>query len=179
MSKDEEKKILETDLRHITRSGAGVLMVVVSLEDLGRRDVWLRAGGATLRWHKNGAELRAYLRDGATDFEHDSAFAFTLPLIGLQMDYGFGVCGSIYFEGWVSPDPEMFRVPGPGYDPLSSSYTSTLCSGKDCGGEPHRIVASENYSGPPHDKSVDQRQALVAGRRVSIQLYPWRPEKTE
>lgn len=172
-------KVERTDIREITRYPdlcRTTVRLFPSWDDREAID-WLIAGQGELRHHeKRGTwELLMRLTEGVTDFEHDSAYAFQLPLIGLTFD-------SLYyhqttFVAWVDPnDFENFRVPRPGYNPmkLPGAY---CCKDKDCRREDpkgHMIVPEDNYAGPMPDRELFQ---AVRGKRVEIKIGPFFKEE--
>ena len=92
----------------------------------------------------------ARVRDGATDGEHDSAYAIRMPLIGVRLDNVN--CGTTCITGWVDPVVDNdrrgdFRVPPLGYDPFAGSTRCDTCT------DAHRIVA-EGLWLPPFDKAI-------------------------
>lgn len=169
-----------TDLRSITRRSAECETTVTIVGPYDNfRHPWLRWGEANLRdfggegGRRKDVLLTAYL-DNATDFEHDSAHALQLPLIGWTFDsmrYH-----AVRFSAWVLPtlDPswDQFRVPGPGYNPLAHPETID-CDNENCigPGGPHRIVP-EGFYIAPHNPELYER---VRGQQVLVTI---RPERT-
>lgn len=137
------------------------------------RHPWLFAGQASLDpAHERSHErtLRAYLGRGATDFEHDSAYAFKLPLLGVffeRVDYHTTV-----LTGFLPPDmrADDFRVPAPGYNPFELDGAE-MCDGERCG-EKHPMVPEGCYV-PRGDPAVLK---AVRGRRVMVRIGPRRKE---
>jgi len=182
-------QVQETDLREVTRH-SDLCLTVVSIQtvswDRNSRVKWLVCGQSRLcpqndrpdgRW-----KLEAYLPSGVTDFEHDSAYAFRLPLIGVQFE---GVSyGQTTVLAWIDPneDPELgmsdFHVPRPGYNPMKLPG-ATLCKAKDhgytCHKKPHMIVPEKHYV-PPTDKDLYE---AVKGKRVEILFSPVFPKKED
>lgn len=156
-----------TDLSAITRRADRCLTTVTVDWDWQTQIRWLVFGEAKLRGHERNRthELMAYLNGGMTDFEHDSAYALCLPLIGLQwtsMDYH-----TSHFVAWVNPNVESdrdFRVPRPGYSPADLPE-SKMC--RRC--KPHHIIVPEGYYQPPYDGELYK---LVRGKRVEITIGP-------
>lgn len=167
-------KVEPTDLREITRYPELCRTVVKLFPSWDSREAfdWLIAGQGEFRQHERFKtwELLMRLTAGVTDFEHDSAYAFQLPLIGLTFD-------SLYyhrttFVAWVDPnDFEKFRVPRPGYNPMKHKDTY-LCKDKDCRREDkkgHMIVPEDLFAGPRPDAELFK---AVRGKRVEVTFGP-------
>ena len=163
-------KIEHIDLRKICRE-TDLVEVKVSFMDYDHRgEPWITLGQASLRKSgRGGWEL--FARMDATDFEHDSAYAINLPLIGLELD-------SVYynrcnFVAWVNPnlgelDPN-FRVPtSSDYDPtkLEDAY---MCEMDGC--EKSHPVVPENYYQPPFNRKLFEK---VRGKKAEISFGPVR-----
>jgi hypothetical protein len=122
-SKSQESAFeTETDLRAITRDTDKCRTTVALYLDGYTRTPWLRFGQAQLssqsERHTGRSRLEARMTAGVTDFEHDSAYALRLPLIGVQFDGLLVRYHTTFLIGWIDPDAEEdFHVPGPGYDP--------------------------------------------------------------
>jgi hypothetical protein len=156
-----------TDLRAISRDSARLVTHVRLYVDWDNRNAieWLTLGASSVRYnsstHKHSLEAR--LGGGATDFEHDSAYAIRLPLIGLKFDDLLVYNHQTRLVGWVDPeDEENFRVPRPGYDPtkLPDAFTCKECKGKD-----KHVIVPEGYYVPPRDRDLYR---AVRGKRVDI-----------
>ena len=157
-----------TDLRNITRDSDTLRTEVTVLIDWETRIKWLVFGECNLRKMERQQRLEnwwlsAYLKEGATDFEHDSGYALRLPLIAVTF-------GSIYnhrlrVSAVIDPQDahDDFHVPLPGYNPLAHEDTA-LCP--DCKERPHLIVPEGLYV-PPFE---DDLFALVAGKEVEIYI---------
>jgi hypothetical protein len=172
--------IPETDLTKITReSKTQRTEVFVEWGHHEQKLRWLTLGQSRLRRahdRDDGCwQLAAYLTAGVTDFEHDSAYALQLPLVGLHfksVEYQRAT-----FEAWVDPNPNdlsSFHVPRPGYNPmkLPEAY---ICKMKgQCAKEPH-IIVPEGFYVPPVDEDL---WLLVRGRRVEIRIGPVPPTLT-
>lgn len=162
-------QIEETDLTGITRDPQEAITEVYIHEDrYARPQLWLKFGQAQLRNEESFCWLSAYMMSGVTDWEHDSAYALRLPLIGVQFE-------SVYYHktkitAWVDPsNPDEFHVPTPGYDPTMLDEAS-LCSECD---EPHMMVPPGYYV-PPFDKKLYEK---VKGKRLTIYIGPnWKKE---
>jgi hypothetical protein len=172
-------KLETTDLRKITRHSNLCLTVVYIQDDSDNstrpRFTWITCGQSclvTYRDHPDGRwVLKAYLSGGATDFEHDSAYAFRLPLVGVQfegVDYQ-----QTRLNAWVDPtlrsefELTSFRVPRPGYNPMKHP-DAVKCKDKRCGGK-HIIVPEGFYAGAPFDSELYNH---VKGRQVNILISP-------
>jgi hypothetical protein len=163
-------KIEPTDLRGITRQSKSRLTIVsinLGYDEKGYQQKidWLKFGSASLlrgNPDKNRWDLKAYLSDGAKDFEHSSAYALILPLVGVTFE--MVTDHMLHLNAWVDPCLTLgnFHVPRPGYNPLEDLSTK-MC--KTCE-KRHPIV--ENYI-PPFD--IDLYRA-VAGRPVEIVIGP-------
>jgi hypothetical protein len=168
-----------TDLRGITRRPDRCRTTVSLLDQYERRHLdglgteqvlravdWLVVGEAQLYRQETTPVwmLKAHLADGATDNEHDLAYALQLPLIGVELR-------NVHYQittlrAWVQPqldydDHLNFRVPRPGYDPARHPGAK-IC--RECE-KKHPIV--------PYMPEYDpQLHRLVAGRRVEIEMGP-------
>lgn len=178
----EEPVVQLTDLRGITRNSKfckTVIWVITDPWDRSRVE-WILCGESRLCPQKDSSRsdgrwrLEAYLTAGVTDFEHDSAYAFKLPLIGVQFD---GVSyGRITVQAWIDPneDPEDVGIPLPGYNPMNLPEAFT-CKEKSCG-KPHRIIPEGYYGGPPADPKLYE---ALRGKKVEILFSPVFPEEDE
>lgn len=161
-----------TDLRSVTRYSDQCETTVYLFDKMGVDSFkWLHFGQANLDSHdrKKTHTLKAYLA-GATDFEHDSAHALQLPLIGLTFEHLFyhRVCFLAWIAPDAGPDPDGrwadFHVPRPGYDPRKheDAEECTVCETK-------HIVVPEGFYLPPFDNELYQ---AVKGRRVEVRIGP-------
>lgn len=161
-----------TDLRPITRRSDTCLTKVLlrrSWED--RQFEWLMMGEAHLSGRQGGNQnwtLKAYLTSGVTDFEHDSAYALQLPLIGVELDSVY--YHSTHIVGYVDPelDKNSFRVPVPDYNPMKHE-DAVEC--KECE-KPHVVVPEGLYC-PPFNWGLFN---AVRGKRVEIHIGPVLPK---
>lgn len=163
--------VQRTDLRLITRSSDRCeTSIRICLDGLNFVE-WLVLGEAGLSQNKTirNWALRAHLPEGVTDFEHDSAYALTLPLVGVEfLRTDYQIC---QFNGWVDAnDFYGFRVPRPGYDPMKLK-DSRKCRSGPCRKEPHVIVPEDCFGGAPFDKGLFR---AVRGKRVEIWIGPVR-----
>lgn len=168
--KTKEPLVQLTDLTAISRD-AGRCLTAVTLfqESLRQLPVeWLRAGRGSLscdhNYHRPGLwVLSARLGRGATDPEHDTPFAFKLPLVGVEIERVEEGC--VWAHGFVDAyDGEEFRVPRPGYDPFKKRGAST-CRYRGCCVR-HPIVPEGCYV-PKFDAALYE---AVKGRLVDIKM---------
>ena len=166
--------VKETDLRSITRDSARLRTDVILLEDPdGCRQIrWLMAGESRLTRndHLNIWLLEAHLGGGATDPEHDTAYAFRLPLIGLTFE--MVAWHDARFSAWVDPNVGAeevggsFHVPWPGYDPAKAPG-AVVCKSKSC--HKRHVIVPEGLYVPPFDPALYE---AVRGKRVAIHIGP-------
>lgn len=157
------------DIRAITRRSDSCLTTVTVHLDWQTRLRWLVFGEAQIQRLKRNFLLKAYLPAGVTDFEHDSAYALRLPLVGLELDDLLVNYQQTHLVAFVDPsEPKDFRVPRAGYDPLKMDGTVT-CSHGECKKSPHLIVPEGHYAGPPFDRELYE---AVRGKRVEIVAGP-------
>jgi hypothetical protein len=162
------------DLRSITREADRIRTKVVLLDRFSsERTPWLLFGSCQVRFFENKHSwwLSAYMTSGVTDFEHDSAYALRLPLIGMTFD---GVeYGSTLLRAWVDPEgTDDFCVPTSSeYDPTKHP-DATTCNYDRCAEDPH-IIVPEGFYVPPFDRQLFER---VRGRKVEIRIGPARED---
>lgn len=114
---------------------------------------------------------------GVTDFEHDSAWAFHIPIMGIQYEQAceyscVHVFASIPIDVADRNTYDDLRVPLGPYEP-GNLEGARLCKDRHCprreegekGG--HVIVPEGYYAGPPADRSLSR---MVAGRRIQITI---------
>lgn len=179
-----EPTIQTTDLRGITRNADRVRGVVelkfpmrrvssIVLNDswAGPRDMmWLIFGESNLDVHAKPYrrwKLEARMTYGVTDRERSAAFAFMLPLIGVELE-GINM-GRVVLHGLIDPnDPDGFHVPRPGYDP--TKLHGARVDAKSTQYEPHpHIIVPDGYWFPPPDPALFR---AVAGVPVEITFGP-------
>jgi hypothetical protein len=136
-------RVPPTDLRDITRHAElSNALIQVGYESYSVHHTWLRCGLLNVNTNERmpgQVELRSYLGRGATDFEHDSAYAFCFKVIGWQF-VSIDRYSIVEFTGWIVPrgEAEDFRVPNPGYNPFEGQYQGADGRGEDiymCSGE--------------------------------------------
>lgn len=174
--------VKETDLLSISR-GTDKCRSYVSLEwDWETRVTWLKFGEATLRKkgekHDGRWDLEARMGLGATDFEHDTAYALRLPLVGVEFEWAdhHQFRFRAFVDATMDPKPTRngFHVPLPGYNPTKHP-DAKMCSGKYDGkkswckwgdGEAH-VIIPEGFYVPPFNAELYK---LVSGKRVELIL---------
>lgn len=168
-----EKYIPEyTDLRSITRHSNCCRTIVKLKLGWNAELKWLEFGQATID-HREKAQihiLNSRLASGATDFEHSSAYAIQLPLIGLRLEELGVYHHSTHLVAWIDSERDSFsnnfRVPRPGWDPFANAVQ---CNDELCKDEHHLIVPEGSYSGPIFDEELFE---AVKGKKVEIIISP-------
>lgn len=124
--------------------------------------LWIVSNMVEFREHtrtKGEYTLYSRLVSGATDFEHDSGYAFSFPVVGLQFVSCYS--GRPQFEAWLKPGlnfyGEDFNVPPVGYNPIEGADLCDTCS------DPHPIVPFTSQ----HNAELYER---VAGCKVIIEM---------
>lgn len=165
------------DLRAMSRDSDTCLTQVSLFPDWDSKNgfVWIQAGQTSLRQKRNGDPifghtLTCYLNKGATDVEHDSAYLFQLPLVGLTFVSLF--YHQVTFGAYIDPtldtsyDGDRFSVPNPDYDPFKEADRCKSCKGK----EAHKFVP---YL-PPNNMALYQK---IKGMRVEVVVSPVMPDE--
>ena len=172
MSQPEKEQPLPTiDLSKICRRSAQCKTRVQVEWDWETRFDWILAGEAQLCQqndrHDGRWRLQAYLVAGVTDFEHDSAYALRLPLVGVTLDSV--LYHAMSFTAWIDPNAETdkssdFRVPPPKYNPMKDpgAHKCKVCKGKNA-----HVIVPEGMYVPPFDAKLYE---LVRGKKVNIVL---------
>jgi len=166
------KSLIEyTDLRSITRRSDKwhTIVTVETHDDTGFRKniTWLEFGEVQLRstGRESGAdgcyELRAYLLENVVDFEHDSAYALSLPLIGVRLGPMAVHYHQVSLCGWIDPNvDDNFRVPRPKYNPMALADTRR---------DKELTIVPEGFYLPPFDVELYK---AVRGKKVEITISP-------
>lgn len=159
------KTVELTDLSSITRNPHQSLTTIYIETEMRRLEKWLAFGETNISSDRNGTLLSAFLQEGVTDFEHDSAYALRLPLIGLTIDMvRYSTC---VLTAWIDPnDSHNFAVPPPGYNPMNDPQAEQ-CSSEYCK-DPHIIVPEHLYV-PLFDQELYE---AVRGKKVEIRIGP-------
>lgn len=123
---------------------------------------WLEFGECNITNEGRNCFIGGRIRDGITDFEHDSCYVVRLELVGLQ--YKFTNHHVTYLEAHLSPDPDGIRIHAPDFEP-EKVEGSWRCKEKHC--DKH-LMLPDGYFSPP----IYPLARVVAGKRVSIMLGP-------
>lgn len=170
-------KITPLDLRSVTREGAEAFLYVDTADysDNGPMRQWIHCGRIKLQ----GPDRRGYrpwilsarAREGVTDLEHDSAYIFQIPVVGVELE--FIENGWTYLSGWIGGEPDDLRVPTkPDYDPakLPGAEICEDCEYRDeSEGKSHPIVPEGYWAGPPASRKIWEQ---LVGRKLEIRLGP-------
>lgn len=153
------------DLTAITRD-TDVCSTRVRLHlDWDTRLDWIVMGLANLDYSDGTKSWRLTARMSATDFEHDSAYAIVLPLVGVTFESVMYGCTQLV--AWVDGSRnDDFHVPEPGYNPMTLPNT-TKC--KQCKGDDAHLIVPEGCYVPPYNDALWQ---MVRGKRVEISVGP-------
>lgn len=174
-------KIEHLDLRSVTRDADRfVCEIRLDTGDYSAGSslkTWITCGRIDVRFpDRRGARpatLSARANHGVTDFEHDSAYIFQIPITG--WDVSFVSNGMVYAECVIVGDADDLRVPTkPGYDPtkLEGAYA---CEDKHCD-KPHGVVPEGYFAGPPTSETVWRN---LVGRRLEIIFGPTRKDDSD
>jgi hypothetical protein len=159
------------DLRGISRRAEACLTTVRIFLDPGddRNGMdWILCGSSDLHTTRDRPTgkwiLSARMTEGVTDVEHDSAYVFKLPLVGLTFTDVY--YHTSRFSAWVDPNvgewlPD-FRVPLPGYDPTKHPE-AFICT--DC--KESHVIVPEGFYVPKFEANLYK---LVAGKQVEISI---------
>lgn len=154
------------DFRPITRREDLMLCTVnVVMPSRHRGEyLFLQCGEVHLRPRHDSQQdwvLSAYLGRSATDFEHDSGYAFKLALFAVMFEYVD--YHTMFATGFIPLDePDKFRVPAPDYDPFASAATCVQC-------ETHHPMVQEGNYVPDGDVEAYKH---LRGKRVRISIGP-------
>ncbi len=157
------------DLRPITRDPHLCRPSFTLHWDWETESTWIMAGQCQLRTDRKPDSISLDARmDGATDREHDAAYAFQLPIIGHRFEDVLYHVTTL--TAWISPNAlSNFHVPASTFKPKGydlrnhpESYNCESCKGDDA----HIIVP---YFVPPVDAELYK---LVRGKRVTIRIGP-------
>lgn len=154
------------DLRPITRdSDHAETQISVILQN--QPVLWIQAGRLShFNLSPSNQNLGAYFRDGVTDFEHDSAYAFHINVVGTFLHQIYH--GVVELRAWLASradDTERFKIPVAPID-LDSLEWCSSCTGS----ERHRVGA---YTPKPHRELWER----LRGAELVIQIAPVTPEE--
>lgn len=159
-------KVDPLDLRPITRDSKIALTQIRLFDPYTMRHVdWITMGASYLhkeeRFHRWRLEARL---PNATDFEHDSAYAIRMSLVGLTFD-GMFFQQQPMFVAWIDgSDVDSFNVPESDYNPLTLKGTQPC---RECKGKDKHVIVPEGYFVPPPNKPLFEK---VRGLKVEVTL---------
>lgn len=148
---------MNIDLRDVSRQDAQEARILLDHKP------WLTFRGLVLRERTLGARAAA----GVTDFEHDSAWLFSMPVARFWLEFVdqdmtiiLAVVGRPGILGDVVRVPQVH-----GYDPtrLPGAHRCTTCE------DGHWIIPEDHYSGPPTPSELTRE---VSGCTLEIQIAP-------
>ena len=173
--RQDAKKMHEAgplDLKHLSRSPDRAF-THVRFEDFDLRELltretegdklglnWLELGVADLRASGDGSFLGARLRDGITDYEHDSAYLVHIDLLGIVFKGCWNNVG--HYEAYLTPEAKHIRIWTPDFKP-EDAEGATQCDYEHC--KPHLMI--EKFTPPMYEFAH-----LVAGKKVMITMGP-------
>lgn len=162
------------DLTSLSRRG-DKLLTYIQLEDpdleryfdreengVKRRDSWLKFGACRITNEGRNCFIGSRMRDGITDFEHDSAYAVHISLIGLQ--YKFTDNHTSHFEAFLTTTPEDIRIYPADFEP-EKVKGSWKCKQSHC--DKHLMLPDGFFTPPMYEFA-----RVVAGKRISITMGP-------
>ena len=159
-----ELKLEALDLRAVTRDSNRAFCYIQLDADHEGMKPWIECGRIEIqsRGEKFPQLLAARADYGVTDFEHDSAYIFRIPVVGVRLDMVYQ--GGTTLVCWIAGDADDLRVPtSSDYDPtkLPGAFRCTDCE------KHHDMVPEGAYAGPPPDPKLF---ALLVGRRLEIRF---------
>ena len=160
------------DYRYLTRHSDRCLTKIILGHSRVGQYCWLKAGASRLRLTDRDSmvwTLDAYYDDGVTDQEEDSAFVYTLPLIGVTFDCAWGTLTT--FKAFLhSLDFGQFRLTEANYSPATDpeAFTCERCE------EKHLIIP---HYVPPQTQDTFNLFKRIRGAPVEIQFITLTPEE--
>lgn len=160
------------DLRGITRA-SDKCATIITCRIHHREFTWIHCGSLCELHGRDNSRIKtwivgAYLNNGATDFEHDSAYAFRFEVLEPKLD--MVTYSRTWLTTFINPDPfsvEQFHVPeSSDYNP-AQLVGAHMCEEDYCE-KPHPIVP-EGYYVPPTDKKYAER---MRGVEIIIRTGP-------
>lgn len=139
--------------------------VFTTTDDKGHRrgHNWLEFGECVITNEGRTCFIGSRMRDGITDFEHDSCYAVHIDLVGLR--YLFTSSHVSHFEAHLTTKHEDIRIHEPDYEP-EKTKGAWRCKEKSC--EDKHLMLPDGGFTPPIYKFA----RVVAGRRISITMGP-------
>jgi len=167
-----EEKIKKLDFTKVTRDADKTRTRILIKPRYGMQSLEIVCGRTNLNRNRDRTpsyeRLTARASYGVIDFEHDSAYIFQIPLVGVALD--FVENSTVYYSGiLLGRDPEDLRISlDTDYDPtkLKGAYK---CNGKECrSGKSHMIVPEGYWAGP--EMKVQTLYLQLVGAEVSVIL---------
>ena len=171
----EELGIPELDMRVFARRGPCLTRIFLQ-DDLGYDHSWITTGPIELRENRDGTHtMGSRMVQGATDSEHDSAWAFEVPVVGLKLNQ----CtqGIFEFQAWLataSSPYETHRIRLPDGNPLDA-----LLGDGDTGEEGEPYMCNECEVEHPVIRFLPDPSPgvsrILEGRKIIIRSgYAWK-----
>lgn len=124
---------------------------------------WLEFGECRILNESRFCRIESPIRDGITDFEHDTCKVVCIGLVGLQ--YKFTSNHVSHFDACLTPNPEDIQLHSPDFVPEEAGGES--CEYDHCADTPHLILPEGLYVPPMYEFA-----RVVAGKRVTITMGP-------
>jgi len=164
------------DLRPLTRNSdkcRTTIEVQSGMSWTSNRSHWIVLGEVHLSRNREGDpwRLRAYL-EGATDFEHDSAYILDIELTGVEFESV--TYHTTVLTGHIAMDREL-NVPATTDDPRKLEETF-VCDHEHCVGAHKHVIVPEDHYVPSHNAELFK---VMRGRKVWIRIGPTPDPKDE
>ena len=166
--KADPKAIKRLDLKSISRSSKDVYTSIAfegALQEMFTQDrvshPWLTFGECSIR-NDNICYIESPIRDGITDFEHDTCLVLRIGLVGVQHTGTYG--HTSYFTAYITPNPKEILIQSPDFIPekVDQAEKCEHCTGEDAG---HLILPENHYTPPEYEFS-----RVVPGQKVAIRM---------
>lgn len=125
---------------------------------------WLEFGECRILNEGRTCRIESPIRDGITDFEHDTCKVVCIGLVGLQ--YKFTSNHVSYFDAFLTPDPEDIRLHSPDFVPEEAG--GEPCEYERCAKDDPHLILPEGLYAPPRYEFA----RAVAGKQVTITMGP-------
>jgi len=125
---------------------------------------WLEFGQCSIVNENNNCFIGGRMRDGITDFEHDSCYVVRIDLIGLQYKYTHNHVST--FDAWLTTNPKEIRIHSSDFRPENLEGPDGPYQCEEC--SPRHLILPEGYYVPP----MYEQARIVAGQQVVITTGP-------